>query len=172
MLKCLPVFFMDIFSISGENESNEVMIMIMGRDLCGLPVFSWREGSYLGRIADFFFDGVTMALVGISLGKIFPGKRQRFVAREHICRIYKDGVVISAREKIEKRQYLGDCCVSYLEFSKDSSLFLREGEVVSDFILNEWYEIDGYEISRGLWHDLVYGRSFRPRYNRIRQISK
>ena len=163
---------MDIFSISGENESNEVMIMIMGRDLCGLPVFSWREGCYLGRIADFFFDGITMRLIGISLGKTFPGKKLRFVAREHICKIYKDGIVISTRENIEKRQYLGDCCVSYLEFSKDSSLFLREGEVVSDFILNEWYEIDGYEISRGLWHDLVYGRSFRPRYNKIRQISK
>lgn len=146
--------------------------MMMGRDLCGLPVFSWQEGNYVGRVADFFVDGKTKTLFGISLGKTFPLKRYRYVDAAHICRIYKDGVIILSAEKIEEVRLLGEDAVSYLDFTKDIGVFLREGEVVSDLIFDDGFRIDGYEISGGLWNDLIRGRSYRPRLDKIRQISK
>ncbi len=146
--------------------------MMMGRDLCGLPVFSWSEGNYIGRVADFFVNGKTKTLFGISLGKTFPRKRLRYVDARHIYRIYKDGVIISSAEQIERLSYMEEDAVSYLDFTKDIAVFLREGEVVSDLIFDDHFAIDGYEISGGLWNDLVRGRSYRPRLDRIRQISK
>lgn len=146
--------------------------MMMGRDLCGLPVFSWNEGDYIGRVADFFIDGKTKQLFGISLGKTFPRKQHRYIGAKHIFRIYKDGVIISSADHIEHLRYFGDDAVSYLDFTKDIAVFLREGEVVSDLIFDDHFAIDGYEISGGLWDDLVRGRSYRPRADKIRQISK
>lgn len=145
--------------------------MMMGRDLCGLPVFSWEEGCYIGRVADFYFHSDKKDFSGISLGKKFC-KKTIFVEKKNIFRIYKDGVIISSSDAIRLIRYLGDDIVSYLDFSKDSSIFLREGEVVSDLIFGDHFEIDGYEISGGLWNDLVRGRTFRPRPGKIKQISK
>ena len=65
---------------------------------------------------------------------------------------------------------MGENTVSYLDFSKDHSIFLREGEVVSDLIFGDEFHIDGYEISGGLWNDLVRGRTFRPRMEKVKQI--
>lgn len=145
--------------------------MMMGRDVCGLPVFSRAEGCYLGRVADFFIHIETGSFLGISLGKKFPGKI-RFVSKGHIRRINKDGVIVSSSVAVRFVRSLGECSVSYLDFSKDRSLFLREGETVTDLVFGEAFDLDGYEISGGLWNDLVRGRSFRPRPNRIKQISK
>lgn len=145
--------------------------MMMGRDLCGLPVFSWTEGCYIGRVSDFFIHGETKGFLGISLGKKFPGK-MRFVSKKNIHRIYKDGVIISSSNDIKSLRFLGENTISYLDFSKDISIFLREGEVVSDLIFGDHFDIDGYEISGGLWNDLVRGRTYRPRPDKIRQISK
>ena len=36
--------------------------MMLGRDLCGLPVFSWQQGNYICRVADFFINGKTKRL--------------------------------------------------------------------------------------------------------------
>lgn len=143
--------------------------MMMGRDLCGLPVFSWEEGCYVGRVSDFFIDGDAKIFTGISLGKKFP-KKIMYVARNKIKRIYKDGVIITAIKDIHFLRSLGENTISYLDFSKDISIFLREGEVVSDLIFGDEFDIDGYEISGGLWNDLVRGRTFRPRPERVRQI--
>ena len=146
--------------------------MMLGRDLCGLPVFSWQEGNYIGRVADFFINGKTKKLFGISLGKTFPCKRHRYVDACHIFRIYKDGVIVSSADRVENLRYLGEDAVSYLDFTKDPAVFLREGEIVSDLIFDDRFCIDGYEISGGLWNDLVRGRCYRPRCGKIRQISK
>lgn len=136
--------------------------MMMGRDVCGLPVFSWEEGRYLGRVADFYFHGDTKEFLGISLGKKFTGKIA-FIGKKNILRIYKDGVIISAQEAVRDLRIIGEDAVSYLAFSRDLSIFLREGEVVSDLIFDDRFCIDGYEISAGLWNDLVRGRMYRPR---------
>ena len=146
--------------------------MMLGRDLCGLPVFSWQEGNYIGRVADFFINIKTKRLFGISLGKTFPCKRYRYVDVCHIFRIYKDGVIVSSADRIECLRYPGEDAVSYLDFTRDPAVFLREGEIVSDLIFDDRFFIDGYEISGGLWNDLVRGRSYRPRSGKIRQISK
>ena len=146
--------------------------MMLGRDLCGLPVFSWQEGNYIGRVADFFINIKTKRLFGISLGKTFPRKRYRYVDVGNIFRIYKDGVIISTADRIECLRYPGEDAVSYLDFTRDPAVFLREGEIVSDLIFDDRFFIDGYEISGGLWNDLVRGRSYRPRSGKIRQISK
>ena len=97
--------------------------MIMGRDLCGLPVFSWEEGCYVGRVSDFFIDGDAKVFTGISLGKKFP-KKIMYVARNKIKRIYKDGVIITAIKDIHYLRSLGENTISYLDFSKDISIFL------------------------------------------------
>ena len=87
-------------------------------------------------------------------------------------RIYKDGVIVSSADRVENLRYLGEDAVSYLDFTKDPAVFLREGEIVSDLIFDDRFCIDGYEISGGLWNDLVRGRCYRPRCGKIRQISK
>lgn len=162
---------MVIFLFSGKNNPGGDDSMMMGRDVCGLPVFSWAEGCYLGRVSDFFIHIETKSFLGISLGKKFPGK-MRFISRGHIHRIYKDGVIVSSSAAIRFVRSLGESSMSYLDFSKDTSIFLREGETVSDLIFGEAFDIDGYEISGGLWNDLVRGRTFRPRPDKIKQISK
>lgn len=146
--------------------------MMMGRDLCGLPVFSWVKGSYLGRVADFFIDNDKKALSGISLGKSFSGKRILWVAEKNILKIYKDGVIIASPTDLKKIRYAGADHVSYNDFTRNAQIFLKEGETVSDLVFDQQYTISGYEISGGLWKDLADGRKYYPRNNKIGQISK
>jgi len=146
--------------------------MMMGRDLCGLPVFSWVKGSYLGRVADFFIDNDKKALSGISLGKSFSGKRMLWVDEKNILKIYKDGVIIASPTDLKKIKTAGGDDVSYNDFIRNAQIFLKEGETVSDLVFDQQYAISGYEISGGLWKDLADGRKFYPRCDKIGQISK
>lgn len=146
--------------------------MMMGRDLCGLPVFSWVKGSYLGRVADFFIDNEKKALGGISLGKSFSGKRILWVDEKKILKIYKDGIIIASPSDLKKVRDVGFDHVSYHDFTRNAQIFLKEGEIISDLVFDQQYAISGYEISGGLWKDLADGRKFYPRYDKIGQISK
>ena len=146
--------------------------MMMGRDLCGLPVFSWVKGSYLGRVADFYIDNETKTLTGISLGKSFPGKRILWVDEKNILKIYKDGIIVGAPTDLKKVRDSGENRVSYNDFIGAAQIFLKEGEVVSDLVFDKMRQISGYEISGGLWNDLADGRKFYPRCDKIGQISK
>jgi uncharacterized protein YrrD len=146
--------------------------MMMGRDLCGLPVFSWVKGSYLGRVADFFIDNDEKSLSGISLGKTFSGKRILWVDEKKILKIYKDGVIIASPTDLKKIRNVGNDHVSYNDFTRSAQIFLKEGETVSDLVFDPHYAISGYEISGGLWKDLADGRKFYPRCDKVGQISK
>ena len=81
-------------------------------------------------------------------------------------------LMYNAVDSIIAGRFIGEDAVSYLDFTRDTAVFLREGEVVSDLIFDDRFAIDGYEISGGLWNDLVRGRTYRPRLDKIRQISK
>ncbi len=43
--------------------------MIKGRELLGLPVFSWTEGLILGRVMDILIDKEGRSLKGLVLNK-------------------------------------------------------------------------------------------------------
>lgn len=136
---------------------------MMGRELCGLPVFSLAEDRYLGRVADFYIHSDDMRLTGISLGKVRAGRRLRWFSAGSICRIYRDGVIVLSSSHGRTPRFIGENNVSYHEFTAASSIFLPEGEVVSDLIFDESFTVAGYEISGGLWKDLSEGRRAVPR---------
>ncbi|MGI5873635.1 MAG: PRC-barrel domain-containing protein [Bacillota bacterium] len=146
--------------------------MLMGRDLCGLPVFSLREGAYIGRVADYFVDGLSKSLDGIVLGRTFATKKMLYIPAAAIRRVYRDGVIVTTRDALERRRFIGGDAVSYQDFADDSGIVLAEGEIVSDIVFDDALFIRGYEISGGLWHDLVCGRGFRRRPFAPRRITK
>lgn len=142
---------------------------MMGRDLCGLPVFSWVKGSYLGRVDDFFINNENKVLSGISLGKSsFSNKSMLWVAEKNILKIYKDGIIIASPADLKKIKDVGINHVSYNDFIREAQIFLKEGEIVSDIVFDQRHQISGYEISGGLWKDLADGRKFYPRREKIK----
>ena len=90
-------------------------MMLSGRDLCGLPVFSLRENRCLGHVSDVCLDVKAMALAGLVLDGRRTFKKVIFLPAAALRRVYADGIVALAARSLQKRRLKRDV-VSYFSF--------------------------------------------------------
>ncbi len=134
--------------------------MIKGRELLGLPVFSWMEGTILGRVMDILIDQDDQCLKGIILNKKNMRKENKVVFYKDILKIYRDGIIITSLDRIHEEKIHSSDGLFYIDYLQSIHLPLKEGEIISDLIFDIKNQIEGYEVSRGIWDDISYGRSF------------
>lgn len=136
--------------------------MVTGREITGLPVFSWNEGVFLGRAQQCYLDISKGVLGGIILEKPNFKREKTYINAEEILKIYRDGIIAKSTDSTVKAKSLPQDTILYTEFLQRADLVYDEGEVVSDLFFDETMAMVGGEISQGFWHDLSYGRSFSP----------
>lgn len=136
--------------------------MIKGRELLGLPVFSWMESTILGRVMDILIDRDNLCLKGLILNKKNMRKENKIVFDEDILKIYHDGIIIVRENCVREEKLRAADGLFYIDYLQSIQLPLEEGEIISDLVFDVKNNIEGYEVSRGIWEDISNGRTFYP----------
>jgi uncharacterized protein YrrD len=126
------------------------------RDLIRLPVISSSTGERLGWVKDILFDEKNNTISGIILEKDSLLKpQQKMVSRSDILSFGKDSVALAT---LTGKKCSGTCWSEKV----GDQVFSGEGEIkgtVGDvFVDNPVQTVLGYEISDGLFADLINGR--------------
>lgn len=137
--------------------------MRKGREMLGLPVFSWHDNLLLGRVVDLYLDHDIRRLAGLILHRKGLRRAKPTIGAADILRIYDDGIVVRHRQALKKRFANGLAPIYYSEFLNEAELPRSEGEIIADLFFDDRNRVIGFEISRGLWRDLAGGRAFYPR---------
>lgn len=139
------------------------MAMRKGRELLGLPVFSYRDDLFLGRVVDLCLDRNIRGLSGLMLQKRGISRKCPTIAATDILKIYDDGIIVRNRGALKRRSTVGAVPIYYSSFLDEAELPGSEGELIADIFFDERYFVVGFEISSGFWSDLQSGRGFYPR---------
>lgn len=126
------------------------------REIIGLPVYKQQTGERLGWIKDILFDDKSNTVTGIILEKdSLLDSETLQIARDYILSCPKDCFFI---DYYEPGQLPGTSWLKKI----GSQVYDREGEAkgtVGDvFVDNKVQTVLGYEISDGLFADLLNGR--------------
>ena len=141
-----------------------------GREICGLPVFSWQEGTLLGHVSQCYLDLKDGVMAGVVLERPLTKRWYTVIPSSEILKIYRDGIIVKSSDSVVETNQLGSGKIFCSEFLRRAELRFSEGEVISDLVFNQKNAIDGGEISKGFWNDLSEGRSFLPWSELKRQI--
>lgn len=126
------------------------------RDLIRIPVIDQNSGERLGWVKDILFDEKNNTVTGILLEKDALLKpQQEEVSRDDIVTFGKESLTV---KKLTKKKLTG----TYWSEKVGNNVFNGEGEIkgtVGDVFVDNLVKIVlGYEISDGLFSDLVNGR--------------
>ncbi|MEE0776062.1 MAG: PRC-barrel domain-containing protein [Bacillota bacterium] len=133
-----------------------------GREICGLPVFSWQEGTLLGHVSQCYLNLKEGVMAGVVLEKSMTKGWHTLIPISEILKIYRDGIIVKSSDSPLETNQPGSGKMFCSDFLHRAELMFSEGEVLSDLVFNEKNQIEGGEISKGFWNDLSEGRSFRP----------
>ncbi|ADY56246.1 PRC-barrel domain protein [Syntrophobotulus glycolicus DSM 8271] len=126
------------------------------REIMGTPVLNQKTGAQMGHVKDLIIDDQANRLIGIILetDSLFSGGSPG-ILRQDLVQINDDFIVADCSGSPELR---GN---SWLEKS-GGTVYNCDGTVkgcIVDVFLDEgWQEILGYELSDGLFADLLNGR--------------
>lgn len=131
-------------------------------DIIGMPVIDINKGEKIGEIGDIIFEnrsGILKGLVAILNHWI---KKQVIIMHEHISTIGEYSIVMHGYNDVLYKTYglsLGKNLIGVKLIREDG---YEIGKVSDIFIDKEKWTISGYEFSRGIIDDFVYGRGFIP----------
>lgn len=142
--------------------------MLKASDVMGRPVIIRDGGIIAGRVKDFVIDRSGSKVLGLMIGQgMFKGAKVAPWAE--MRSIGPDSVVLGSGASIAKTgEAAADIKDALDNDTKIRGLQLQTTEgkhlgVVEDFFFNEsTAEVEGYEISGGVFSDALGGRSFLP----------
>ncbi|MHB1653413.1 MAG: PRC-barrel domain-containing protein [Desulfitobacteriaceae bacterium] len=125
------------------------------RDIVGLPVLDLKSGRQVGWVQDIVFDPEQDRVSGVLLegGHFFQSSKG--IPRQTVARIGKDALVVTS---FQLKEILG------IRWSQKvgNPVYTEGGQArgkIADVFLDDFGErIVGYEVSDGLFADLVQGR--------------
>ncbi|MDO4541253.1 MAG: PRC-barrel domain-containing protein, partial [Bacillota bacterium] len=128
--------------------------------LLGLPVFSWRKSSFLGRVRQCYLDIKAGTLGGLVIEEGAFRRRKAYIGASKILKIYRDGIIVKDKNDVVWVRRLPQGEISLKDFLSRADLVYGEGEVISDLFFDDDLNIVGGEISGGFWRDISRGRGF------------
>lgn len=134
--------------------------MLRGRDIAGLPVYSLKEGTFLGRTDQCYLNLNRRCLGGIVMEKRPFSKIRSYFHMSSILKIYKDGIIIKEKGSLFPSRHIPQNTILYSTFLQYMEMPLKEGNVITDLFFDENFRIVGGEVSSGVWNDMVKGRGF------------
>ncbi|HHV63982.1 MAG TPA: hypothetical protein GXX46_02735 [Peptococcaceae bacterium] len=126
------------------------------RDLIRIPVIDQNTEQRLGWVKDILFDEKNNTITGIIMEKdSFLKSQQEKIAREDIISFDKDSIAV---EKLTEKNVGGIAWSEKIGAEVYSGEGEIKGTVVDIFVDNLVHNVLGYEISDGIFSDLVKGR--------------
>ncbi|MDR3598991.1 MAG: PRC-barrel domain-containing protein [Desulfosporosinus sp.] len=125
------------------------------REIIGLPILDLKSGDSIGWVQDLVFDNEKDEVVGILLegGHFFQSSKG--IPKQAIVAVGKDALTV--REKI-----IADLQGTRWSDKVGNEVYTQAGEArgeIEDVFLDDSVEkIVGFEVSDGLFADLLYGR--------------
>ncbi|AEV69390.1 PRC-barrel domain-containing protein [Acetivibrio clariflavus] len=141
-------------------------------EVLGLPVISLNNGKKVGNVKNIFFCPKKKKILAFLLECKSFEFNKKIIYTEDIINIGKDAVIIKDEDSLKD-----------LKKTKNSHEFTEKGEVIGLRVISKKGEdvgivkdvifdyknncIEGVEISDGLIHDLVKGRSVLPLIGKV-----
>ncbi len=126
------------------------------RDIIRLPVLKLETNEHLGWVKDILFDEKKSTVTGISLEKdSFLTPRTHFISRDDIVVCAKDGLKV---KEFTKEKVHGTPWSHKIGNKVYNAQGQQMGTVGDIYVDNTFREVTGFEISDGLFADLLDGR--------------
>lgn len=126
------------------------------QEILGLPVLNQKTGAQMGHVKDVIIDNKENRVMGIMLeadsmfGHCIPG-----IVRQDLLQISKDSIITDCSVSLELSGSSWLEKVGGTVYNFDGTI---KGCIVDAFLDESFNEILGYEISDGLFADLLNGR--------------
>ena len=140
-------------------------------DLITLPVISQSKGEIIGEVDDILFDQLNGEIKII----VIKNKERLYTTVKNLYTIGDDLIVIKDSNLLFK--YDGSNIESYVSINNKKDTLIgeqvitsdgKEVGMVKDMIVDESkYKMAGYELSGGIFNDLLKGRNILPIENKI-----
>lgn len=141
-----------------------------GKQLIGMPIISLSDGSEVGQVHDVIYnpsEGRLIAVTSSVGGGIFGGGRTLLLRTEDVYSLGEDAITVKdgnvIREVDRAAKEFGDeagVAVLGKRLMTDDGSFL--GKIDDVLIDRESRRITAYEVSGGIWHDLMKGQTDVP----------
>lgn len=141
-----------------------------GKQLIGMPVIALSDGTEVGQIHDVIYNSKEGRLIGVTIpiaGGFFGGGKTLLLRTEQMFAMGEDAVTIQSASGLEeisrKADEFGDeagIAVLGKRLMTDDGTFL--GKIVDVLIDRTTRRITAYEVSGGLWGDLMRGQTDVP----------
>jgi len=128
--------------------------MLRARDIVGLPVLNLKTGDCVGRVQDIVFDNENKVL-GIVLEGNNWLRPTVNIPSELICAVGKDALTVKDYAIQEIKGMLWSQKVGNEVYTQNGE---AQGTIADVFLDDSMHEIVGYEVSDGLFMDIVRGR--------------
>jgi len=125
------------------------------RDIVGLPVLDLRTGNQIGWVQDVVFDSRGEEVRGILLESTHLFQQARGIPREAITAFGKDALTVSDGTVQEIVGTTWSQKVGNHVYTQSGD---GQGTIQDVFLDDRGQRVVGFEISDGLWTDLVRGR--------------
>ncbi|MGB3493516.1 MAG: PRC-barrel domain-containing protein [Elainellaceae cyanobacterium] len=142
--------------------------MYKGREIIGKPVVSYDAGEKFDIIVDLIFDQDSKKLLGFLVQESGWFKRSKVLQLKDVKAIGVNAVVVTSKTAIANGQSLAKISqiLEHNTILKGTHILTVKGQdlgVVADLYFDERTgNIEGYEVSGGLFADAYSGRSFVP----------
>lgn len=142
--------------------------MFKGRDVIGKPIISYDAGEKFEVVKDLIFDQESNQLLGFLLQEAGWFKRAQVLLLNDVQAIGVDAVITSSKGAITKAHNLPAVgpILDHNTVLKGTRILTMDGRdlgVVIDLYFDENNgQVEGYEVSGGLFADAYSGRSFVP----------
>lgn len=141
-----------------------------GKELINAPIFSVSQGEEIGRVHDVIFNPEQGHLVGVTIkvkGGLFRGGKTLLLRSENIHSIGDDAITVQSEELPQEiDQKVSDYAEEAGESVLGKRLMTDEGDFLGkiDDVLVDRHSrrIVAYEVSGGLWSDLMRGQTDVP----------
>jgi uncharacterized protein YrrD len=142
--------------------------MFKGRDVIGKPIISYAEGEKFDVVEDLIFDQESNRLLGILVHESGWFKPAQVLLLKDVQAIGVDAVITASQDAIANANQVP--AVSHIlehnTILKGTRILTMDGRdlgVIVDLYFDEQTgNIEGYEVSGGLFADAYSGRSFVP----------
>lgn len=142
--------------------------MYMGRDIIGRPVVSYDMGQKIGVVKDLIFDQNNDRLLGFLLSEPSLFNSADVLLLKDVQAIGPDAVITASKDAIGKANQIPTIndILKHNNILKGTRILTLDGRdlgTMVDLYFDEWSgDIEGYEVSGGLFADAYSGRSFVP----------
>jgi uncharacterized protein YrrD len=151
------------------NENTAIAeVMVRGSDVIGKPVITYDTGKEIEKVKDILFDHISNQIIALTVAKGGWRRNARVLSWGGVHAIGKDAVMATSADAIMDADDLMGAkrILDHDDAVIDKQLMTTDGrelgKVAGVYFNSTSGKVIGYEVSGGIFADMMNGRSFMP----------